>query len=231
MPTHLRPTGPTAASALLTGDPKRAMDLAAKVMGRPLMSNLSRGLWGYWGHDANGNELTVQSTGIGGPSAAIVLRELTGLGVKRAIRVGTCVALKAGLAPGDRLVIGGALPGDGVGRTADSGGFLPTSPKLTSALGSDPLTVASLDLMAEPGSPTGKAWRARGAAALDLSTAALLATAGGLGVEIGCTLVVAVSVSGEALSHEELDAATLELGEASAGALFRALRQPESPAS
>jgi len=231
MPTHLRPTAPTAGSALLPGDPKRAMDLAAKVMERPLMSNLSRGLWGYWGRDPNGNELTVQSTGIGGPSAAAVLGELAHLGVKRAIRVGTCVALDPGLAPGDRLVVDRALPGDGVGRTANSAGPLPTSGALTRALGLEPRMVASLDLMASPGSATGKAWRAQGAAALDLSTAALLAVAASLDLEIACTLVVAVSASGEELTHEELDEAALALGETAGRALFQVRSQPASPAS
>ena len=44
------------------------------------MFNHNRGLWGYTGAAADGRPLTVQSTGIGGPSAAIVLEELIALG-------------------------------------------------------------------------------------------------------------------------------------------------------
>ena len=67
------------------------MELANRVMVEPLMSNLSRGLWGYHGETPLGRELTVQSTGIGAPSATIVAHELAGLGVRTAVRVGTCV--------------------------------------------------------------------------------------------------------------------------------------------
>ena len=41
---------------------------------------------------------------MGGPSAALVLADLAELGVRRAIRVGTCVATRArGCEPGDLL--------------------------------------------------------------------------------------------------------------------------------
>ena len=42
----------------------------------PRMFNHHRGLWGYTGVALDGEPLTVQSTGMGGPSAAIVLAEL-----------------------------------------------------------------------------------------------------------------------------------------------------------
>ena len=61
------------------------------------MFNHNRGLWGYTGEAADGELLTIQSTGMGGPSAAIVLEELCDLGLQRAIRVGTCGALQADL--------------------------------------------------------------------------------------------------------------------------------------
>ena len=57
------------------------------------MSNHARGLWGYTGRTPAGVRLTIQATGMGGPSAALVLADLAELGVRRAIRVGTCVAL------------------------------------------------------------------------------------------------------------------------------------------
>ena len=57
------------------------------------MFNHHRGLWGYTGAAPDGEPLTIQATGMGGPSAAIVLTELIALGARRAIRVGTCGAL------------------------------------------------------------------------------------------------------------------------------------------
>lgn len=226
MTTHLRPTAATAPSALLPGDPKRAMDLAAKVMERPLMSNLSRGLWGYWGCDAGGRELTIQSTGIGGPSAAAVLGELSELGVTRAIRVGTCVAIDARLRPGDELVVNAALAGDGIGAALGLPGPLLPDAGLTHALGGHGHVVASLDLMPEPRSAAAADWASKGAVAIDLSTAAVLAMAGRLGLAVGCALVVSASWAGEILDHDPLDEACLALGEKAAVALFEAAPQP-----
>ena len=95
-PIHLHPTAPLAERVLLPGDPGRALALAQALLVEPRMFNHNRGLWGYTGAAPDGEPLTIQSTGIGGPSAAIVLSELIALGVQRAIRVGTCGALPTG---------------------------------------------------------------------------------------------------------------------------------------
>ena len=86
---------------LLPGDPGRALALAQELLAEPRMFNHNRGLWGYTGAAlADGEPLTIQSTGMGGPSAAIVLEELIVLGARRAIRVGTAGALDAALRTG-----------------------------------------------------------------------------------------------------------------------------------
>ena len=82
------------------------------------MFNHSRGLWGYTG-EADGEPLTVQSTGMGGPSAAIVCEELIALGARRLVRIGTCGALVDGPEFGDLLAAETVLPRDG--RAAPSG--------------------------------------------------------------------------------------------------------------
>ncbi len=112
-PIHLRPTTTLAERVLLPGDPGRALALAQFLLDNPLMFNHHRGLWGYTGTAADGEPLTIQSTGMGGPSAAIVLHELICLGVRRAIRVGTCGALDSALGLGDLVVVGEAIPADG----------------------------------------------------------------------------------------------------------------------
>src|ERR1700719_3135083 len=73
---HLHPTAPLAPRVLLPGDPGRALALAQELLRDPRMFNHNRGLWGYTGLARDGELLTIQSTGIGGPSAAIVLEEL-----------------------------------------------------------------------------------------------------------------------------------------------------------
>src|SRR6266436_1306577 len=88
-PVHLRPTAPLAERVLLPGDPGRALELAQALLVEPLMFNHHRGLWGYTGAAPDGEPLTIQSTGMGGPSAAIVMSELIALGARRAIRVGS----------------------------------------------------------------------------------------------------------------------------------------------
>lgn len=110
---HLRPTAEPAERVLLPGDPGRALALAQLLLEKPLMFNHHRGLWGYTGKAADGELLTVQSTGMGGPSAAIVLHELIALGVTRAIRVGTCGALDPALELGDLVVAREAIAADG----------------------------------------------------------------------------------------------------------------------
>ncbi|MGV1050305.1 MAG: hypothetical protein ACOYD4_17470, partial [Solirubrobacterales bacterium] len=115
MPARLRPTAPIAADAVLVGDPGRALLLAQELLEQPKMSNHARGLWGYSGRTPEGAELSVQATGMGGPSAALVLADLAELGVRRAVRVGTCIALRPGPRLGELVLVSEAhaWPGPG----------------------------------------------------------------------------------------------------------------------
>lgn len=215
--TYLSPTAAIYADAILTGDPKRAMDLATRVITKPLMSNLSRGLWGYSGSTQEGDGLTIQSTGIGGPSAAVVVRELADLGVERAIRVGTCTAVDATLEPGEVVVVGGAVARDGVGSKVAGSEPIQPDPALAGALatgGGKAGSVESVDLL--PSSS-----RAAGSLAVDLSTAAVLAVGRASGLRCASALVVAESASGATLEAEELDSLLLDVGVRAAAALAR----------
>jgi len=60
-----------------------------------------------------GRPVTVCSTGIGAPSAAIAVEELAAVGVERFIRVGTCGALQSGIEIGDMVVATGAAKDEG----------------------------------------------------------------------------------------------------------------------
>jgi uridine phosphorylase len=215
-----------AADVLLPGDPKRAMELAAALMTKPLMSNLSRGLWGYTGRTADGRDLTVQATGIGGPSAAIVMAELAELGARRAIRVGTCVALDPKLAAGDSIVATGVVPGDGAANALEpSSGPLPPDESLTARLAgligaAHTAPIASTDLYYDDPPERRARFAASGAAAVDLSSGALFAVGRRSGVAVACALVVAETAGGERLGPDELDRAALELGELAGAALL-----------
>src|ERR1700735_4287857 len=77
------------------------------------MLNHNRGLWGYTGTAADGRPLSIQSTGMGGPSAAIVASELIELGAERLLRIGTCGALSDELELGQLIVVPEAIADDG----------------------------------------------------------------------------------------------------------------------
>ena len=70
-PEILRPHEPVAERVLLPGDPGRALRLSTQLIDGPRMLNHHRGLWGYSGPGTDGAPLTIQSTGMGGPSAAM----------------------------------------------------------------------------------------------------------------------------------------------------------------
>lgn len=228
MPLHLRPTAAIAPAAILTGDPRRAMEIATELLAKPLMSNLNRGLWGYHGTTQAGRELTVQAHGIGAPSAAVVLEELAALGVRRAIRIGTCRALAPGPPPGTAFIAREALADDGVSVALEAGGRTAPATGLTAALaaisGLPTAIVATGDLHyeAEPARERRRrAWLAAGARAADLASAALFAVGRRTGIEVAAALVVAEDAHGTRLGEEDVDAAIGRLAVAAADALAR----------
>jgi uridine phosphorylase len=191
--------------------------LAQALLEQPKMSNHARGLWGYWGRSIEGRELTVQATGMGGPSAALVLADLAELGVRRAIRVGTCTALDPALPPGQLLAIGEAHAWGSGG----AGEAVLPDPALSSRLareledGARTATVASLDILHGGGAP---APVAAGDAA-DMQTAALFGRGGELGVAVAAVLIVAEASNGEELGNEAAELAAKRAGQAAAGVL------------
>jgi uridine phosphorylase len=218
--TYLRPTAPIAADALLPANPADAMALAQHLIEGPLMANHSHGLWGYTGPTASGSQLTVQSTGIGGPSAAAILLELAGHGVRRAIRVGYGQPLN-GNSDHRAVVISAALRGDGASRALGAADAAMPDPALTRSIrtalgeGAREGTVLSRDLHDPPANGSGSAHpRAAEALLADLETAALLAAGDRAGVAVAGALIVG---NGDAESSRER---LLELGSAGVAALF-----------
>ena len=176
------------------------------------MFNHHRGLWGYTGIASDGAPLTIQSTGMGGPSAAIVISELADLGACRLIRVGTCGALSPELGLGELLVATEAIAGDGTSQALrDSGGTgargqrsgrggaparVRASPALLSTLmhaatgQSRCGPIVSHDLFYDSREGLEEEWLQAGALAVEMETATLFALAAKRGLQAGALLTV-----------------------------------------
>ncbi len=200
MTPYLRPTAAIAADVLLPADPGLAMAIAQRVLTKPAMANHHHGLWGYSGTTPGGHDLTIQATGVGGPSAAAVLGELAGHGARRAIRVGRCAALPGGPEPGRRLLVTEAVGADGVSVALGADRPRPDgalAARLEASIDALSAVVTSADLPA-PAQPAERitAWREAGAAAVDLETAALLALGERLDLSVAAILLVCESDGG-----------------------------------
>jgi purine-nucleoside phosphorylase len=212
---------------LLPGDPGRALALATELLAQPRMFNHNRGLWGYTGIAADGRPLTIQSTGIGGPSATIVLEELIALGARRVIRVGTAGALADDLALGDLLIADRALAADGTSLALGGGGRVRGDDTITRAMttaappGTRVGTIVSSDLFYEPTDERLSRWRADGAIAVEMEAASLFTLGALRGVAVGCALAITDLLGGprRRIEPEALGAAGLAVGRLGANAL------------
>jgi uridine phosphorylase len=181
---HLHPTADLAERALLPDDPGQALALTRVLFGdTPRMFNHHRGLWGYTGVAVDGAPLTVQSTGIGGPSAAVVVGELHALGLRRAVRIGRAWAVDGTLRAGELLAPAVVIGADGATRALGGGPRLEPDPELLSVLDADHDGVlVSVDVpSADPGPE---------ALAFDLESAALLAAAQRAGIPAACVVAL-----------------------------------------
>jgi|SRR5438270_2718625 len=222
-PIGLQPTAELAERVLLPGDPARALLLAQSLLEGPKMFNHHRGLWGYSGIASDGAPLTIQSTGMGGPSAAIVVQELVDLGARRLVRVGTCGALQPGLRLGELVLATEAIAADGTSRALGVGDRIAASRDLLAALGAaadhaGPIVTTDLfydrrELESE--------WRAAGALAVEMETATLFALATAHGLQAAALLVVSdlVAPPRVRIAPDDLREAERRMGQAALGAL------------
>jgi DeoD family purine-nucleoside phosphorylase len=193
---HIHPTAPLAERVLLPGDPGRALRLAQLLLSEPKMFNHNRGLWGYTGEAlADGRPLSIQSTGMGGPSAAIVVTELVALGARRLLRVGTCGALGAELRLGELIVATEALAADGTSRALGAPDRIAATPGLLALLrdaDEQPVRgpVVSSDVFYDDRPGVEQSWVAEGALAVEMETATLYALAAKHGVQAAAVLLV-----------------------------------------
>lgn len=99
---------------ILPGDPKRCAKIAAHF-DNPVLVADSREYVTYTG-TLNGVKVSVTSTGIGGPSAAIAIDELAKCGAHTFIRVGTCGGMQEEVMGGDIVIATGAVRMEGTSR-------------------------------------------------------------------------------------------------------------------
>ena len=99
---------------ILPGDPKRCKAIAQHFDDPKMMAD-QREYVTYTGY-LEGEKVSVTSTGIGGPSAAIAMEELARLGAHTFIRVGTSGGMDINVMGGDVVIASGAIRMDGTGR-------------------------------------------------------------------------------------------------------------------
>ncbi len=96
---------------ILPGDPKRCAKIA-KYLDHPELMADSREFVTYTGM-LEGTEVSVTSTGIGGPSASIAVEELVMSGADTFIRVGTCGGMQPHVKSGDLVLASGSIRMEG----------------------------------------------------------------------------------------------------------------------
>jgi uridine phosphorylase len=99
---------------ILPGDPKRCAKIAA-YFDDPVQVADSREFTTCTG-TLDGVRVSVTSTGIGGPSAAIAIEELSKCGAHTFIRVGTCGGMQEDVCGGDLVIASGAIRMEGTSR-------------------------------------------------------------------------------------------------------------------
>jgi DeoD family purine-nucleoside phosphorylase len=230
VPIHVRASaGDYAEACLLPGDPLRAKYIAETFLDGAEQKNAERGMLGYTG-TYGGRPVSVQATGIGCPSAAIVVEELVQLGARRLLRIGTCGGLQPDLELGDLIVAVSAVPADSTAQhlvgephapTADwelVHGAVHAARELGKPVRVGP--VVSSDLFYNPDDGQYQRWSDRGILAVEME-AAVLFTLGALRkVQAGCLLTVSdVVVEGEfvRISDEDMRAAVDQMTELALG--------------
>ena len=111
--TGVRP-GDIERYVIMPGDPKRCEKIAAHFENPKLIADV-REYVTYTG-TLDGVKVSVTSTGIGGPSAAIAIEELSKSGADTFLRVGTCGGMQLDIDGGDIIIASGAVRLEGTSR-------------------------------------------------------------------------------------------------------------------
>src|SRR5215217_8191268 len=216
-PIHVRAEpGDFAESVLLPGDPMRAKYIAENFFEDAKLVTEERGMLGYTG-TYKGEQVSVQATGMGCPSASIVAEEVIQLGAKNLLRVGTCGGYSEELRLGDLIVATSATPNDGTVSSLTRG--VPYAPAAhfdivhaayhaAESAGRRTFVgpIVSSDLSYGPAAEPARRWGGLGVLAVEREASAIFTLAAMRGVRAGCLLTVSDTSSEEIvrISDEEL---------------------------
>jgi len=209
-PIHIRAQpGDVAPAVLLPGDPGRAARVAERLDGARCYNEF-RGLLGYTGM-YKGTPVSVQTTGMGAPSAAIVVEELAQLGAKTLVRIGTCGGTRPDIRPTDLVIATAACPLEGTTRQYLGGD--PYAPAATYRVVAALVEaseragvryhvgpIATEDALYAVTQDWVQTWAARGVLAQEMEASAVFTVAALRDMEAGCVL----TVSNSAGQHERL---------------------------
>jgi DeoD family purine-nucleoside phosphorylase len=204
-PVHVRAEpGDFAESVLLPGDPRRAKYIAENFFEDASLVTEERGLLGYTGV-YDGKPVSVQTTGMGCPSTAIVTEELIWLGAKNLLRVGTCGGYHPEMELGDLVIATAATPQDGTVSSLTRG--VPYAPAAHfdlvhaayhAAEESDHKSflgpIVSADLYYDPEEDPQSLWHSLGVLAVEMEASVIFTLAAMRGVRAGCLLTVSDAI-------------------------------------
>ena len=202
---------------LLPGDPDRVDRIAGHCEGGDLITHNRE--YKIINATYEGTPVTICSTGVGCPSAAVAIEELANVGVETFIRVGTIGGLQANIEVGDVIVATGAAKDEGTTRRyeADTVPAVPDFGVLSSLVDAaesreEPVHVgpiASDDAFYAETDEYVDAWEAAGLLGVEMEAAAVFSLARRKGLRAGaiCTVdgnLVAGAQKGETEDDEEL---------------------------
>jgi DeoD family purine-nucleoside phosphorylase len=207
-PVHVRAEpGDFAESVLLPGDPRRATYIAENFFEEAKLVTEERGMLGYTG-TYKGEPVSVQATGMGCPSAAIVTEELIELGARNLVRVGTCGGYHRDLRLGDLIIATAATPQDGTVSSITRG--TPYAPAAhfdivhaahhaAESAGRRTFVgpIVSSDLFYDPQEDPATYWSRLGVLAVEMEAAVIFTLSAMRGVRAGCLLTVSDTIGME----------------------------------
>ena len=215
-PVHVRAEpGDFAENVLMPGDPRRAKYIAENFFEDAKLVTEERGMLGYTG-TYKGKPVSVQTTGMGCPSAAIITEELVRLGAKNLLRVGTCGGYHPEMELGDLVIATAATAQDGTVSSITQGmPYAPAAhfdlvhaayhaaqriaPDHTRYVG----PIVSSDLFYDPEEDPQELWNSLGVLAVEMEAAVIFTLAAMHGVRAGCLLTVSDTIAAEGVERIE----------------------------
>jgi DeoD family purine-nucleoside phosphorylase len=205
-----------AESVLMPGDPRRAKYIAENFFEDAKLVTEERGMLGYTG-TYKGKSVSVQATGMGCPSAAIVTEELIQLGARNLLRIGTCGGYNIELRLGDLVIATAATPNDGTVASITRGhpyapvahfDIVHAAHHAAESAGRRTFVgpIVSSDLFYDPEEEPARLWGDLGILAVEMEAAAIFTLCAMRGVRAGCLLTVSDTIGEEIvrISDEEL---------------------------